>query len=558
MPESSTHHFGLLLRRHRLLAGLSQAELAERAGLSPDGIRALEAGRRATPRPYTVRALAEALALAEEDRLQLYAAAQAEPSSPEALPIPDTAAAGGERGRFSSPPRPPTRLIGREREVAAITHALRSAQARLVTLSGPGGVGKTRLALAVAEAVAGDFPDGVVWVELAQIIGPAQEAIPLVAGAIARALGTREPMPQAVAASLAAAIGARQLLLVLDNVEHLLAVAPLLAAVLADCPALVLLVTSREGLRLRGEREFVVQPLAIPNPAEAAGNEATGLHGVAAVRLFVERAVEVRGDFTLTAANTPAVATICRQLDGLPLAIELAVRWVKVLSPEALAERLVPRLPLLASGGGDRPDRQQTMRDTIAWSYQLLQPEEQRLFRRLGVFAGGFTLEAAEAVGEMTARRPRSCSSPRWWTRVWSGCRRERRAETVPRFGMLETIREFALEQLATSGEDAATRAAHAHYCTHLVDTLRRPAGAQKVHSTNSRASTLMCAPPSSGSMPTVRSPRSSTWPACSPGSGLAGATCAKAAPGWSGRWRRMRWLPLMTVGVSRSGWAYC
>ena len=364
--------------------------------------------------------------------------------------------------------------------MAAITHALRSAQARLVTLSGPGGVGKTRLAVAVAEVVAGDFPDGVVWVELAQIIGPAQEAIPLVAGAIARALGTREPMPQAVAASLAAAIGARQLLLVLDNVEHLLAVAPLLAAVLADCPALVLLVTSREGLRLRGEREFVVQPLAVPNPAEAAGNEATGLHGVAAVRLFVERAVEVRGDFTLTAANTPAVATICRQLDGLPLAIELAVRWVKVLSPEALAERLVPRLPLLASGGGDRPDRQQTMRDTIAWSYQLLQPEEQRLFRRLGVFAGGFTLEAAEAVGGDDSAPATlalvAALVDKSLVRLQTGAG----AKIVPRFEMLETIREFALEQLATSGEDAATRAAHAHYCTHLVDTLRRPAGAQK------------------------------------------------------------------------------
>ena len=286
--------------------------------------------------------------------------------------------------------------------MAAIAFALRSGQARLVTLTGPGGVGKTRLAIAVAEAIAGDFPDGVVWVELAQIIGPAEEATPLVAGAIARALGTREPAPQAMAASLAAAIGARKLLLVLDNFEHLLGAAPLIAAVLADCPELVLLVTSRECLHLRGEREVVVQPLAVPDLEEAAGDEATGLHGVAAVRLFVERAVEVRGDFALTAANTPAVATFCRQLDGLPLAIELAARWVKVLSPEALAERLTPRLPLLAGGGGDLPDRQQTMRDTIAWSYQLLQPEEQRLFRRLGVFAGGFTLEAAEWVSGST------------------------------------------------------------------------------------------------------------------------------------------------------------
>ncbi len=480
MSERSTHQFGALLRQHRLAAGLSQAELAELAGLSPDGIRALEAGRRVTPRPYTVRALAEALALAEEDRLQLYAATQAEAPAPEALPAPATPIAGVEPGAFAALPRPPTRLIGREREAAAITYALRSGQARLVTLTGPGGVGKSRLALAVGEAIAGDFPDGVVWVELAQISGPAPEALQLVAGAIARALGVREPAPQAVAASLAAAIGSRKLLLLLDNFEHLLAAAPLLAALLAECPALVLLVTSRECLRLRGEREVVVQPLAVPNPEEAGGDEATGVQGVAAVRLFVERAVEVRADFALTPANTPAVATVCRQLDGLPLAIELAVRWVKVLSPEALAERLVSRLPLLAGGGGDLPDRQQTMRDTIAWSYQLLQPEEQRLFRWLGVCAGGFTLEAAEAIAEdgcasstlalvaalvdKSLVRPQSAAA----------------ADLAPRFGMLETIREFALEQLAFSGEEAAARAAHADYYTHLVDRLRRPAGARK------------------------------------------------------------------------------
>jgi predicted ATPase/transcriptional regulator with XRE-family HTH domain len=474
------HHFGPLLRQHRLAAGLSQAELAERAGLSPDGIRALEAGRRVAPRPYTVRALAEALALAEEDRLQLYAATQVESLSPEAPPVSDTPAAASQQSLFSTLPLPPTRLIGREREAAAITYALRSGQARLVTLTGPGGVGKTRLALAVAEAIAVDFPDGVIWVELAQITGPSQGAIPLVAGEIARALGIREAVPELAAASLAASIGARKLLLVLDNFEHLLAAAPLLAALRTDCPGLVMLVTSRECLRLRGEREVVVQPLAVPNPQEANGDEAAGVHGVAAVRLFVERAVEVRADFALTAANTPAVAAVCRQLDGLPLAIELAVRWVKVLTPEALAERLEPRLPLLAGGGGDRPDRQQTMRDTIAWSYQLLQPEEQRLFRRLGVFAGGFTLEAAEAVGgddsaSSTLARVAALVD-KSLVRLQTGAP----VDPLPRFGMLETIREFALEQLAICGEEAAAREAHAHYYTHLVDTLRRPAGAQK------------------------------------------------------------------------------
>ena len=485
MLGRSTSQFGSLLRHHRLAAGLSQAELAERAGLSPDGIGALESGRRATPRPYTVRALADALSLAEDERLRLLAAAQVAPE-PSAGPAPATApplaeprATTAEWGRLA-PPRPPTRLIGREREVAEIASAMEFGPARLVTLTGPGGVGKTRLAIATAEAIAEVFPDGVAWVELAQIVGPADDAIPLVAGAIARALGTREPAPRAEAASLAQAIGVRQMALVLDNFEHLLSAAPLIAAVLAACPELVMLVTSRECLHLRGEREVVVHPLAVPEHDAAAGDDATGWSGVAAVRLFVERATEVKEGFALTAANAPVVARLCRQLDGLPLAIELAARWVKVLPPDALAERLSSRLPLLAGGGGDLPDRQQTMRDTIGWSYALLRPDEQGLFRQLGVFADGFTIEAAEAVGGddcspatlalIAALVDKSLVRP--LPAAASG--------TAPRFRMLETIREFALEQLAACGEEEACRVAHARYCTHLVETLRRAAGAQK------------------------------------------------------------------------------
>jgi predicted ATPase/transcriptional regulator with XRE-family HTH domain len=477
MPDRTSDCFGHLLRHHRRVAGLSQVELAERAGLSPDSVGALETGRRTNPRLFTVRALASALALTEDDRLSLINAAQAKPPAASASPIEGMRAGDSEHHRYASPPRPPTRLIGREREVARIAFTLRSGQTRLVTLTGPGGVGKTRLAIAVSEATAGDFPDGVVWVELAHLVRPAAAA-PLVAGAIARALGTNDPAPLTMAASLAAAIRSRKMLVVLDNFEHLLAAGSLLADVLAGCPELVVLVTSRECLHVRGEREVVVQPLAVPEPSEVANQDATGLQGVPAVRLFVERAVEVRGDFTLTAANTPAVASLCRQLDGLPLAIELAARWVKMLPPESLAERLVPRLPLLA-GGADLPDRQQTMRDTIAWSYALLQPDEQRLFRQLGVFAGGFTLEGVEAVA--------GDDSLATLTRIAalvdkSLVRSPPGADfaTAPRFGMLETIREFALEQLTSGGEEEATREAHARYCQHLVDTLRRPAGAQK------------------------------------------------------------------------------
>lgn len=475
MADVSTSRFGSLLRRHRLAAGLSQAELAERAGLSPDSVGALESGRRANPRPFTVRALADALSLANNDRLGLISAAQAA-AAPVAEPRIAVVRADGEWARLPAPPRPPTRLIGREREVAEIAFALRSGRTRLLTLTGPGGVGKTRLAVAAAEAVAEAFPEGVAWVELAHLVGQEEDASLLVASAIARALGAKEPAQESPAASLASAIGSRRLALVLDNFEQLLPAAPLIAELLAASPELVMLVTSRERLHLRGERQFAVHPLAVPEPEGTAAEDLTGMSGVAAVRLFAERAVEVRSEFTLTEANTPAVARLCRQLDGLPLAIELAVPWVKVLTPEALADRLTRRLPLLASGPGDLPDRQQTMRDTIAWSYELLRPEEQQLFRQLGVFAGGFTLEDVEAVAgnghsvlalvaalvdkSLVRSMPAATST------------------SVSRFTMLETIREFALEQLAGSGAAAATRAAHAAHFVSLVETLiPRPGG---------------------------------------------------------------------------------
>jgi predicted ATPase/transcriptional regulator with XRE-family HTH domain len=496
MRDLSMLQFSSLLRQFRLTAGLSQAELAERAGLSPDGIGALESGRRANPRPYTVRALADALALAEGDRLRLIAAVQAAPLPSEAPPPTGARPAEGEWARLLSPPRPPTRLIGREREVAEIAFALRSGRSRLFTLTGPGGVGKTRLAIAAAEALAEAFPDGVAWVELAHIAAPPEAAASRVAAAIAGALGVREAVREPVAAPVAEAIGSRRVLLILDNVEHLLGAAPLIAELLAECPRLAVLATSRERLGLRGEREFAVSPLEAPTPLESRQGLANGLAGVAAVRLFVERATEVRGDFSLTAANASAVGELCRRLDGLPLAIELAVGWLKILSPEALAAQLAPRLPLLTGGAADLPDRQRTMRDTIAWSHGLLSAEEQRFFRRLGVFAGGFTLEAAQwvsgvgdrvsddgsEVGMRKAEEPiPDPRPPTPETLVLVGALVDKSlvrplpaaaSDATPRFGMLETIREFALEQLVASGEAEATRAAHAAYVVDLVETL--------------------------------------------------------------------------------------
>ena len=257
---------------------------------------------------------------------------------------------------------------------------------RLLTLTGPGGVGKTRLALATAAAMANGFADGVVFVPLAAIADPG-----LVPSAIITALGVRGPGDASLLERVTAMLRQRQLLLVLDNFEQVVEAAPLVADLLAACPGLKVLVTSRVRLRVSAEHEHAVPPLGLAETGEHAPVDAAAASE--AVRLFVARAQAVKADFALTAENAATVAAICRRLDGLPLAIELAAARVKVLPPRALLARLEQRLPLLTGGGRDLPARQQTMRDTIAWSHDLLTPEEQILFRRLAVFVGGFTLE---------------------------------------------------------------------------------------------------------------------------------------------------------------------
>jgi len=368
-------------------------------------------------------------------------------------------------------PSQPTPLVGREAEVAQVCALLRRDETRLVTLIGPGGIGKTRLSLQVAVELLDSYPDGVTFVALAPVREVGQ-----VAGTIVQALGLQAAPDLEPLAQLKVALASRQALLLLDNVEQVIAAAPLVAELLAAAPGVQILATSRTPLRLQGEQEVVVPPLALADTQALPPLER--LAQIEAVRLFIERAQAVRPDFAVTAENAPVIAEICVRLDGLPLAIELAAARTKLFAPTALLARLDRRLQLLRGGARDLPARQQTLYDAIAWSYDLLDVAEQLLFARLAVFVGGCSLEAAEAVLGDDGANPERMAGVIPTSDVLEGLARlvdrslVRRVEGEggePRFVLLETIREFAQERLAASGEEALIQTRHARWVLTLM-----------------------------------------------------------------------------------------
>jgi predicted ATPase/DNA-binding CsgD family transcriptional regulator len=360
-------------------------------------------------------------------------------------------------------PAPPTPLIGRDRERGAVGSQLRRAEVRLLTLTGAGGVGKTRLALAVAADLLDAFEDGVVFVDLAPIVDPA-----LVPSVIAGAIEAGEVAGKSLTECLVDRLGGRSLLLVLDNFEQVIDAAPLLSELLTACPGLKALVTSRAALHLSGEHEFLVPPLELPDPKHLPDLEA--LSQYEAVTLFIQRARAAKPDFQMTNANAPAVAELCARLDGLPLPIELAAARVKLLPPQALLARLGRRLSLLTGGPRDLPARQQTLRATIAWSYNLLEPDECVLFARLAVFVGGCSLDAAEAVCNVEQDLSLDVLDGLALLVDQSLLRQTEGPEGEPRFGMLETIREYAAERLEMSGDAEVVRRQHAEFFLALAE----------------------------------------------------------------------------------------
>jgi predicted ATPase/DNA-binding XRE family transcriptional regulator len=429
--------FGTLLKRYRIAAGLTQEALAARAQLSARAISDLERGINRVPRYDTLELLIAALHVTTTQRALLLSTIRPEMT----VPAPQTRS-------VSPPPLPPTALIGREQEMARTLTFLQRDGVRLLTLTGPSGIGKTRLAIQLALDLDERFEQGAVFVALASLRDPA-----LLPATLAQALGLREQTSGSLSDLVCASLQEQHLLLVLDNFEHLLQAAPFVADLLASCPRLQVLVTSRAPLHVRGEQELVIAPLELP----------------AAVALFRARAQAVRPEQDYLWSE---VAAICDQVDRLPLAIELAAMHVKVLALPFLLKRLSRRLTLLSQGPQDLPEHQRTLESAIAWSYDLLTAAQQRCFRALGVFVGGWTLEAAEVVCSQEGGLARDEVLLALATLIdHSLASLESSAGGPSRFSMLETLREYALERLREASEEEQTHRQHAIYYAEFAKT---------------------------------------------------------------------------------------
>ena len=484
MREAQAVTLAELLKQYRVRARLSQEELSERARLSVRAISDLERGLKQRPRNATVRLLVAALGLSEPEQAVFEAAAHGDGQSL----VPGAVHAHNLPAQLTS-------FVGRATEIAALGELLLRPDVRLLTLTGAGGAGKTRLAVRVAEEVLPRFVDGVRFVDLSPIADPG-----LVSLAIAQALRVQEADSPSLLDALALHLRDRRMLLVLDNFEQVVLAAPAATQLLAACPGLKVLVTSRVTLRVRGEQVYPVPPLTRPDPTQPVSAQQLGQYE--SVQLFLVRAQAMKPEFQITNDNAPALAEICRQLDGLPLAIELAAARAKLLPPHILLERLAHPLQVLTRGPRDLPERQQTLRAAIGWSYALLSAVEQRLFGRLAVFVGGCTMEAIAAVwgdtahagnaeqepgagayadgdrGEHDAMDPRSLADPlpslldQVASLVDKSLLRADEAGRELRFTMLELIRGFALGQLELSGEAETLRQRHAAYYLRLAERL--------------------------------------------------------------------------------------
>jgi predicted ATPase/DNA-binding CsgD family transcriptional regulator/DNA-binding XRE family transcriptional regulator len=444
--------FGALLQSYRAAAGLSQEELAERAGLSRRGISDLERGERRAPHPATVRRLAEALRLAEPDRAALFSATR----TPHAVAAPEDQPAPRHL------PQELTSFVGREHELAEVRRLLGAS--RLLTLTGSGGVGKTRLALKVAEEELRTYGDGVWFVELA----PLAEAA-LVPQLVANVLNVRENPSESVMTTLTKALQPLHLLLILDNCEHVLApCVDLVHYLLRGCPQLCILATSREVLGMGAETIWRVPSLRLPETGAHTTPEQVG-ESEAGV-LFVERARAVQPGFAATLQNARIIADLCRRVDGIPLAIELAASRLKLLAVEQIADRLTDHFRLLARRDRTAPTRQQTVQATIEWSYHLLSDLEQHLFERLSVFAGGWTLEAAEAIGGGEGIEAAEVLDLLERLVDKSLVLADAGADGLQRYRLLEMLRQYGQERLLDRSENEGTRQRHAACLLHLVE----------------------------------------------------------------------------------------